>query len=75
MEQITEISHSISDFGFMVVCSGIYLICSATILFLFIKWFVRIVDNIIERQQKILDEILQLQREQKQMLERLEMKY
>jgi hypothetical protein len=33
--------------------------------------FVRIIDNIIERQQRILDEILLLQREQKQSLDRL----
>jgi hypothetical protein len=71
METVTEIGRGISEFGFMVVCSGICLICSAMILFLFIKWFVRIIDNIIERQQTILDEILQLQREQKEMLKQL----
>ena len=71
MEQITEISQGITEFGFMVVCSAAYLICSASILFFFIKWFVRIIDNIIERQQRILDEILQLQREQTTMLEKM----
>ena len=71
MEQITEIGQGITEFGFMVVCSAIYLICSATILFFFIKWFVKIIDNIIERQQRILDEILQLQREQSNMLEKI----
>jgi len=70
METISEISRRISESGFMAVASAAYLICSASILFFFIKWFVRIIDNIIERQQKILEEILSLQRELKQMLER-----
>ena len=66
-----EIGRGITELGFMVVCTAIYLVCSAYVLFFFVKWFVRIVDNIIERQQRILDEILQLQREQKQMLEKI----
>lgn len=66
---VTTIGRGISEFGFMVVSSSIYLVSSASILFFFIKWFVRVIDNIIERQQRILDEILQLQREQKKMLE------
>ena len=66
-----EVSRGISEFGFMVVTSATYLICSASILFFFIKWFVRIIDNIIERQQRILDEILALEREQTRMLEQI----
>jgi hypothetical protein len=57
VETVTEMSYSISEtalnisqLGFMAVASAAYLICSATILFFFIKWFVRIIDNIIERQ-------------------------
>lgn len=69
MEQLTDLSRGVSEFGFMVVTSATYLLCSATILFFFVRWFVRIVDNIIERQQRILDEILQLQRENNVLLE------
>ena len=65
-----ELGQHISEFGFMVVCSAAYLLSTGTILFFFIKWFVRIVNNIIDRQQNILDEILRLQREQKGLLER-----
>ena len=71
METVNEISQNISEYGFMVVCTAIYLIGSAGVLSFFVKWFVRMIDNIIERQQRILDEILQLQREQKQMLEKI----
>ena len=64
-----EVGRVISEFGFMVVCSAIYLASSAAVLFFFIKWFVKVVDNIIERQQQILDEILQVQREIKALLQ------
>jgi hypothetical protein len=66
-----EVGNAIADFGFVVMAAACYLVFSAAIIFFFAKWFVRIVDGIIERQQKILDEILQLQREQKEMLEQL----
>jgi hypothetical protein len=71
MEAINDLGRGISELGFMAVTSAAYLICSASILFFFIKWFVRIIDNIIERQQRILDEILALEREQTRMLEKL----
>ena len=71
METVSEVSRNISEYGFMVVCTAIYLIGSVAVLSFFIKWFVRVVDNIIERQQQLLNEILQLQREQKQMLEKI----
>ena len=64
-----EVGRVISEFGFMVVCSAIYLVSSAAVLFFFIKWFVKVVDNIIERQQRNLDEILQVQREIKAVLQ------
>ena len=64
-----ELGRGISEFGFLVVCSAVYLVCSASLFFFFIKWFVRVVDNIIERQQRNLDEILQVQREIKAVLQ------
>ena len=63
METATTLSRGVSEFGFMVVCSAVYLVCSASVLFFFVKWFVRVVDNIIDRQQHILDEMLQLLKE------------
>ena len=63
-----EIGKSITDFGFVVMTAAGYLVYSAAIIFLFVKWFVRVVDGIIDRQQRVLDEILQLQKEQHQML-------
>lgn len=66
-----EIGKSITDFGFIVMTAAGYLIYSATIIFFFVKWFVRVIDGIIDRQQRVLDEILQLQKEQHRMLKEM----
>ena len=68
---LPEMGKSISEVGILAICSASYLLASGSILFFFIKWFVRIINNIINRQQGILDEILQLQREQKVLLEKI----
>ena len=68
---ITEVSQSISNYGFMVVTTAVYLPCSVTMLILLIQWFVKTVNRIINKQQDILDEILRLQREQQHLLERI----
>jgi len=71
---ITEISQSVSDHGFMVVTTAAYLLCSVTMLILLIRWFVKIVNRIINKQQDVLDEILLLQRKQQYLLEAIEQK-
>ena len=65
---IVEVSRGISDYGFMVVTTATYLLCSATMLILMIQWFIKTINRIINKQQDILDEILRLQREQQQLL-------
>jgi hypothetical protein len=64
-----EIGKGIADFGFVIMAAACYLIFSTTIIFFFARWFVRIIDGIIERQQRTLDEILALQKEQINLLE------
>ena len=68
---ITEVSRSISDYGFMVVTTAVNLLCSATMLILMIRWFIKTVNRIIDKQQDILDEILRLQRKQQHLLEEI----
>ena len=60
-----EIGKGISDFGFMVITTALYLTCSVAILFFFIRWFVQIINMIIKKQQKNLDEMVQLEQGQK----------
>ena len=66
-----EVGKGIADFGFLIIAGASYLIYSATLFFFFIKWFVRIVNGIIEKQQRVLDEVLHLQKEQKEILENI----
>ena len=54
-----EMGKGITDFGFVVMTAAAYLIYSSTITFLFVRWFIRIVDGIIDRQHA-LDKILQI---------------
>lgn len=63
-----EVSKSISDFGFMAVTAAFYLVCTGAMMFYFIKWFVKIVNGIIDRQQKTMDEILSIQKTQFDMI-------
>ena len=66
-----EVGKGIADFGFLIIAGATYLIYSSTLFFFFIKWFVRIVNGIIEKQQRVLDEVLRLQQEQKEILEKI----
>lgn len=72
MVDLTEISQNISDHGFMAVAAASYLLCSVTMFVLLIRWFVKIVNRIINKQQDVLDEILRLQRVQQRLLECIE---
>lgn len=61
MEQIAfnpiELGKGISEFGFLIMCSASYLLTSAVLLFIFIRWFSRLFDNILDRQYRILENI------------------
>jgi hypothetical protein len=66
-----EVGKGITDFGFLVMTAAGYLVYSAVIIFFFVKWFVRIINGIIERQELALNEILQLQKDQSLMLKEM----
>mgnify|MGYP000885601118 FL=1 len=68
---LQEVGNSVADFGFLVVAAALYLILSTSLFFFFVKWFMRIINGIIERQQDVLDEILNLQKQQKKLMEEI----
>jgi len=68
---LQEVGNSVADFGFLIVAAASYIILSTSLFFFFVKWFVRIINGIIERQQNVLDEILNLQKLQKNMLDEI----
>jgi len=59
-----EMSRGVSEFGFMVVASSCFLISAVTTTFLYIRWLMRIINNIIETHQQSLKELLQSSKEQ-----------
>jgi len=58
-----KMGQSIADVGFVIMAAAGYLVYSAIIIFVFLKWFVRIVNGIIENQQQSLNEMLSLLKE------------
>ena len=68
---LQEVGNSVADFGFLIVAAASYIIVSTSLFFFFVKWFVRIINGIIERQQNVLDEILNLQKLQKSTLDEI----
>lgn len=58
-----EMGKSIVDVGFLVMAAACYLVYSAIIIFVFVKWFVRTLDGITMRYRQTLDKILQLVKE------------
>lgn len=57
MEQI-EVAKGISDYGMMAVTAAFFLVLSGSMLVVFIKWFVKIINSIIEEQKRTMKELL-----------------
>ena len=64
-----EVGKGIADFGFLIMAGTCYLVFSFTLFVFFIKWFVRIINNIINKQQQVLEEILEMEQKQIHLLE------
>jgi len=58
-----KIGQNIADVGFVIMAAAGYLVYSAIIIFVFVKWFVHIINGIIENQQQSLNEMLSLLRD------------
>lgn len=70
-----EVGKGIADFGFLVMAGACYLVFSFTLFVFFIKWLIRIINTIINRQQLLLDEILKLEKKQIGLLESIHQKF
>lgn len=69
-----EVGKGIADFGFLVMAGTCYLVFSFTLFVFFIKWFVRIINNIINKQQQVLEEILEMEQKQLNLLENIQVR-
>ncbi len=61
MEEVTrgglDVAKGISDFGMMAVTAGFFLVISAIMMVFFVKWFIKVINNILEKQNVVLDQL------------------
>ena len=66
-----DVARGISDFGMTAMTAGFYLVVSAVTLILFIRWFIKLVNQIFHVQQATLDSIIKAQASQEGKLDQL----
>jgi hypothetical protein len=64
VKPIIDVARSISDVGSLLVITAFYLVITGTMMIIFIRWFVKMVNQIINTQQDNLKTILELQKTQ-----------
>lgn len=62
--QAIGVATGISEVGLLVTVAGFYLVITAIMMIVFIRWFVRLVNKIFDTQQVTLENILQAQKMQ-----------
>ncbi len=66
-----EVARGISDFGMMAVTAAFFLVISGIMMVVFVKWFIKIVNDILENQKQTHRELLEENKEQTRTLERI----
>lgn len=66
--QVTEVARGISDFGLLVVIASVYLIISAGLMISCFLWFKSIINGIIDKNDKTMQELLAETRSQNDMI-------
>ncbi len=64
-----EVARGISDFGMMAVVSAFYLIITAIMMVFFIKWFIKVVNGLMEQQSTTIKELLEETKKQSESLD------
>lgn len=57
-------ARGISEFGMLVMTAGFFLVFSATMMLIFIRFFVKLVNGIVEKQEQSIENLLEETREQ-----------
>lgn len=69
MEQI-EVAKGISDYGMMAVAAAFFLVISGGMLIIFIKWFVRVINSVLEESRETTKKLIQeTQNQNKELLQ------
>ncbi len=70
MEQI-ELARGISEFGMMAVTAAFFLLFSASMMVIFVRWFVKMVNGVINNQNKVMEQLLTETQKQNESLEEI----
>lgn len=57
VQNVTDVAHNISDYGFMVVTCAVFLVLSMGLMVTCFKWFKSIIENIMNDYSKQLEKI------------------
>lgn len=66
---IVSVAEGVSNFGFMAVASGVYLLITAALLFFCFRWFKSIIDDIIKKNQSTMEDLLAETKKQNEQLQ------
>lgn len=68
IQNITDIAHSISDYGLLLVIGAAFIVLSLTMWVALFKWFKSIITQMLEQQQKDMERIIDETKKQNEML-------
>ena len=71
VDQALNVGKGISEFGMMAITAGFFLVLSAVMMVTFFKWFMKVINDILESHGKTMNELLEKTKEQNKTLETL----
>ena len=71
VDQALNVGKGISEFGMMAITAGFFLVLSAVMMVTFFKWFMKVINGILDSHGKTMNELLKKTEEQNKTLETL----
>ena len=71
VDQALNVGKGISEFGMMAITAGFFLVLSAVMMVTFFKWFMKVINGILDTHGKTMNELLKKTEEQNKTLETL----
>lgn len=71
IDQALNVGKGISEFGMMAITAGFFLVLSAVMMVTFFKWFMKVINGILDTHGKTMNELLKKTEEQNKTLETL----
>lgn len=71
VDSALNVGKGISEFGMMAITAGFFLVLSAVMMVTFFKWFMKVINGILDTHGKTMNELLKKTEEQNKTLETL----